>query len=337
MRKLLYGVLLLVALLVLVGFTLPSSHRVAVSTEIDAHAATVFAQINDFRRYTLWAPGLDIDPNARVLYSGNNAGVGAIMTWDGPLTGSGTQTIVESTPFEHVGILINGGEPGEATTRFNLAPGTGTTIVTWQFEVDYGMNIVGRYFAPMFGRIIARDNQLGLQQLKELAESLPTEDFSDLQVEPTIVEADEIAFIRTTSLPRPAEIADAMRAAYFDILTFIDELGLEEAGAPLSITRVYSGSSLVFDAAIPVRGVTESTPRDRGDVKLGSTYAGPVIRVRHQGSYRTLARTHRKIGAYLTAHGIERNGDAWEAYVSDPSLVREEELLTFVYYPVRID
>ena len=131
--------------------------------------------------------------------------------------------------------------------------------------------------------------------------------------------------------------SDAMRTAYFDVLTFIEEQGLEENGPPLSITRVYSGSSLIFDAAIPVRGVTESTPADRGNVKLGSTYAGPAVRVRHQGSYRTLARTHRKIAAYLTAHGLERNGDAWEAYVSDPSLVREEELLTFVYYPVRFD
>ncbi|MBT8087731.1 MAG: SRPBCC family protein [Gammaproteobacteria bacterium] len=337
MRKLAYSVLVLVALLVLIGFALPSSHRVAVSTEIDAHAATIFAQINDFRRYALWAPGLDGDPNARVLYSGSNTGVGAIMTWDGPLIGSGTQTIVDSQPFEYVGMLMNGGEPGEARARFDLTPGTGTTIVTWQLEVDYGLNIVGRYFAPMFGRVVARENQVGLEKLKELAESLPTADFSDLQIEQIMVEPEQIAFIRTTSLPQSAEIAGAMRAAYFNILTFMHEHGLEEAGPPLSITRMYSGSSLVFDAAIPVRGLTESTPRDGGDVQLGSTYEGSVIRVSHKGSYRLLARTHRKIAAYLTAHGLKRNGDAWEAYISDPSFVPEDELLTFVYYPIRIE
>ncbi|MBT8091857.1 MAG: SRPBCC family protein [Gammaproteobacteria bacterium] len=337
MRKLAYSVLVLVALLVLIGFALPSSHRVAVSTEIDAHAATIFAQINDFRRYALWAPGLDGDPNARVLYSGSNTGVGAIMTWDGPLIGSGTQTIVDSQPFEYVGMLMNGGEPGEARARFDLTPGTGTTIVTWQLEVDYGLNIVGRYFAPMFGRVMQRDNEAGLESLKELAEGLPGEDFSDLQIEHMIAEPQQIAFIRATSVPQSAAIADAMRTAYFNILTFIDQQGLEEAGPPLSITRAYSGSSLTFDAAIPVRGMSESTPGAGGEVSLGSTYEGPVIRVRHNGSYRTLARTHRKIAAYLTAHGIERNGDAWEAYISDPSLVPEEELLTFVYYPVRID
>ena len=32
--------------------------------------------------------------------------------------------------------------------------------------------------------------------------------------------------------------------------------------------------------------------------------------------------------------GIERAGDAWESYVSDPTKVPEAELLTYVYYPV---
>ena len=48
----------------------------------------------------------------------------------------------------------------------------------------------------------------------------------------------------------------------------------------------------------------------------------------------TLGATHRKIAAYLAALGIERAGDAWESYVSDPTKVPESELLTYVYYPI---
>ena len=110
---------------------------------------------------------------------------------------------------------------------------------------------------------------------------------------------------------------------------------LQEAGAPLSITRDFSGAQLVFDAAIPVRGVTGNTPRDGAGVKLGSTYAGPVIRVKHIGSYRRLTATHRKISAYLAALGIERNGAAWESYVSDSRRVPEDDMLTYVYYPIK--
>ena len=103
----------------------------------------------------------------------------------------------------------------------------------------------------------------------------------------------------------------------------------------MSIVRGFAGSQLRFDAAIPVRGVTDQPPRTGIAVRLGHTYAGPVVRVRHTGSYRQLGATHRKIAAYLAALGLERNGDAWETYISDPTRVTESELLTDIYYPVR--
>lgn len=337
MQKLLYGVGALLALLIIIGFALPRTHSIEVSEEIDAHPATVFALLNDFRRFALWSPLAATDPNVRILYSGNNRGVGSTMTWDGAVVGSGTQTITDSRPFEHVAIVMSPGEPGESRSWFDLVPGTGTTIVTWGFEADYGMNIVGRYFAAMLGSIVARDYQNGLLELKELAESLPSADFSDIEIEHLVVEAMEIAYLPASSRPEPAAISEAMGKAYFQILNFIDAQNLKDAGAPLSITRTFSGATLIFDAAIPVRRVSESTPRDGASVKLGLTYEGPVIRVKHMGPYRTLTATHRKISAYLAAHGIERNGDAWESYVSDPGDVPENELLTYVYYPIRLD
>ncbi len=126
-----------------------------------------------------------------------------------------------------------------------------------------------------------------------------------------------------------------MGEAYFRILNFIDAQGLKEAGAPMSITESFSGSALLFTAAIPVQGVGDATERESGGVRLGKSYAGPVIRVVHTGSYRSLGNTHRKISAYLAALGIERAGPAWETYISDPTKVAEAELLTYVFYPIR--
>jgi effector-binding domain-containing protein len=126
-----------------------------------------------------------------------------------------------------------------------------------------------------------------------------------------------------------------MGKAYFEILSFIDAQGLAEDGAPMSILRGFAGSQLLFDAAIPVRGISDATPRAGATVRLGLTYSGPAIRVRHTGSYRQLGASHRKIAAYLAALGLERNGDPWETYISDPSRVPEAQLLTDVYYPVR--
>lgn len=334
-QKLLYGVGALVTLLIVIGFALPGVHRTQVSTEIDAHPATVFALLNDFRRFALWAPLFGADPDIDVQYSGSRTGVGATMTWDGPIAGSGTQTIIESDPYARVGIVMSPGEPGAVRSWFNLAPGTGTTVVTWVYEADYGVNIVGRFFASMLGSVVARDYQNGLANLKELAESLPSADFGDLEIEHVVLESMEIAYVSTSSRPDSAAVSEAMDDAFFTILNFINAQKLDVAGAPLSIKQTFIGAELVFNTAIPIRGIAESTPRDGAIVKVGFTYEGPAIRVKHVGPYRTLPRTHRQISAYLAAHGIERNGAAWESYVSAPGEVPEQDLLTYVFYPVK--
>jgi effector-binding domain-containing protein len=333
-QKFFYAIVGFIALLVLVGLALPRHARVQVQTQIDSNPATVFALANDFHRYTVWSPWLDTDPNARVVYSGPVRGVGATMTWDGAIVGTGTQSITVSDPFVRIEMAINPGESGEARTWFDFVADNGMTSTTWTFETDYGYNVVGRYFALVLAGIIRRDYTKGLENLKNLAETLPRADFGDLEIEQITVEAADIAYLSATSIPEPAAMSEAMGDAYFEVLSFIDEHQLAEAGAPLSITRSFSGARLRFDAAIPVRGISESTPRDSAGVKIGKTYAGKVIRVRHVGSYQSLGATHLKIAAYLAALGIERAGDAWESYVSDPTKVPESELLTYVYYPI---
>jgi effector-binding domain-containing protein len=333
-QKTLYGIGALIVLLIIVGLALPRHARVEVTASIDANPATVFALINDFHRVSLWSSLTDSDPNARIVYSGPVRGIGATLTWDGAIVGSGTQVITQSRPFEHVSTSINPGGGGESRSWFDLTGGKGETSITWGFETDYGYNVVGRYVALMLDGVIRRDHEIALASLKDLAESLPSADFSDLEIEHIVVAATQIAYLPTTSVPEPAAISEAMGDAYFEILSFIDEHSLQEAGAPISITRSFSGSELMFDAAIPIRGLSDGTPRDGNVVKLGETYAGSVIRVKHIGPYRTLGATHLKIAAYLAALGIRRAGDAWESYVSDPTKVRESELLTYVYYPI---
>ena len=212
----------------------------------------------------------------------------------------------------------------------------GFTRVLWGFEHDYGLNVVGRYFGLMVTGLIRKDYEMHISGLRELAESLPRADFADIEIKQLAIEPADIAYVRTRSAPAAGATSQAMGAALFEVLRFIDENGLSEAGAPISIARAFSGAELRFDSAIPVRGVTDATPREDAGVQIGRTYGGAVIRVQHFGSYRTLSETHRKIAAYLAALGIERNGDSWESYVSDPTKTAEAKLLTYIYYPIRV-
>lgn len=335
MKKILAASAGFVLLLIVIGMFLPSRLQVERDILIDTHAATIFALLNDFRQVSKWSPVLESDPNAQIDISGPPRGVDASIYWNGHIIGRGRKTIIESVPYEKITTQFELGDQAPATATYTLSSEEEMTRVVWLHESDYGFNLVGRYFGMVQNPVIGREQEEGLRRLKELAENLPRADFSDIEIEQIVVEGSDIAYLRTTSIPEATAISAAMGDAYFNILSFIDDHGLDDAGAPLSITRTFSGSELVFDAAIPVRGLSSATPRTGEAVKIGRTYAGPVIRVKHTGSYRTLGRTHDKIAAYLAALGIERNGDAWESYISDPTRTDEADLLTYVYYPIR--
>jgi effector-binding domain-containing protein len=316
-----------------IGLVLPSRVHVQRSIDIDARRAMVFALLNDFRWVAEWSTRTEDDPNARIDFSGPQRGMDATCSWDGQIAGKGHERIVVSEPYAKVETVVTiGGR--ETHSVFMLADEGTNTRLDWTWERDFGFNLPGRYFALFMSRIVGRRMDTELGKLGALAESLPRADFADLQAEHFFEEEQEIAYRRTTSFPEATAISEAMGGAFFEILNFIDRNDLEEAGAPLSITRTFSGSELVFDAAIPVRNITDDTPAAENGVNLGATYEGPVIRVRHIGPYSTLGRTHDKIAAYLAAMRLTRNGDAWEAYVSDPTRTDASELLTYIYYPV---
>ncbi len=318
------------------GVFLPSSGLVERQIAVDAHRATVFALVNDFHQINKWSNQLAADPNVRIDISGPARGVGASMTWTGNIIGNGIQTITESNCPDTVTIAMRQEDIGDIDTSFQLTESDHGTTVIWRYENDFGLNIFGRYYGLLLDGIVGAEYEAGLENLKAMAESLPTSDFEDLDVEQILVAPTDIAYTETSSEPLAAAISEALGKAYFSVLGFMDQYGLQDAGAPISISRAFDGSELRFDAGIPVRGITDNTPSARDGVQLGRTYGGPVVRARHSGSYLTLGHTHNKIVAYLAALGIERNGDAWESYVSDPTRTDESDLVTYIFYPIEL-
>jgi effector-binding domain-containing protein len=332
--KILYAAGAVALLVVIVGLALPSTAHVSRETTIDAPAATVFALASDVRRMQEWSPWVDLPQNFSPTFRGPGRGPGASVHWKSPQTGSSRLTVVESAPFRSVVMEIERDGSAPYRSVLTLDGSDARTLVMWTFDSHAGLDLLERYLRPVLARRVGRIYEQGLLNLKSMAESLPRADFSDLEIEHMIIDAAPIAYVTASSMPSTTAVSEAMGAAFFDVLRFLDRHGLKEAGAPISISRSFSGSRLVFDAAIPVTGITNTTPQSSDGVSLGTSYGGPVIRVTHVGSYGELATTHEKIAAYLAAYGMQQNGQAWESYESDPARTPEAELRTYVWYPV---
>lgn len=139
-KKILIGLVVVIAIFLVVVATRPADFRVERSATIAAPAQALFEQVNDHRKFAVWNPFLKLDPNVKNTYSGPDSGVGAVCSWDGNKDiGAGSSTITESKPGELVRMRMDWKRPmtGVATVDFTFKPDGDKTVVTWAM---YGKN-----------------------------------------------------------------------------------------------------------------------------------------------------------------------------------------------------
>lgn len=143
------------------------------STEIAAPAATIHDLVSDYHRWVDWSPWEGIDPNLQRTYTGPDAGVGAKYAWVGnKKVGSGTMETTGDTPTR-IDIRLEFTAPWKAVnpTSFEFAEAAGKTIVTWTMTGQpEGLRGLLMRLMPM-DKIVGKDFEKGLAQLKALAEA----------------------------------------------------------------------------------------------------------------------------------------------------------------------
>lgn len=172
LKKILIGLLAVVAVLVLVSFLLPSSYHVARSTTMAAAPQAIFDEINGFRNWQSWSPWQKYDPSNVNTKSGADTGVGAVLGWKSDKLGNGAMTITESTPPSHVGIDIMFEGQGEGKVSYDISPTDNQqTAVTWSMDGDLGYNPIMRWMGfVMMDKWLGKDFESGLANLKDFME-----------------------------------------------------------------------------------------------------------------------------------------------------------------------
>jgi hypothetical protein len=175
-KKILIGLAVVLVVLVLVIALQPSHYRVERSAMMNAPAAVVFAQVNDFHKWNAWSPWAKIDPAMKQTFEGAPAGNGAVYAWAGNKdVGEGRMTITDSHPNDLIKIKLEFIKPFAATnaTDFTFKPQGDQTAVTWTMSGDN--NFIGKAFSLFMNmdKMIGSDFERGLAQMKSVAEAAP--------------------------------------------------------------------------------------------------------------------------------------------------------------------
>lgn len=335
-KKLIFGLLGLVVIIVVAGFALPKTAQLERSITIDAPKSVVFAVLNNFNWFNQWSPWYKLDPQAKIEISGKERGVGAKYRWqsDNQDVGTGSQKIVASVPYKSIETRLDFGPQGKADAFYKLTGNANSTTVTWGFDTDFGMNPIARYFGLLLETFLGPAYEEGLSNLKSLVEnSLPKQGFADLNVSFTERKPLMLAYVSGTTTRNSNDIGQALGAAYAKVGKFISDNELSVVDKPVAITEFWNNGGYGFKAGIPIN--RRGRARPAGDVMLGELYAGKVMKIEYTGAYSNLTSTYKQIDAYIKANKITTNGKSWERYVSDPADTPEAELITEIYFPIK--
>ena len=157
--------------------TQPSEYQISRSITINAKPDGIFPYINDAKKMNEWNPWMDIDPAAKVTFSGPEAGVGATTHWEGGKElGTGSATVVQSVENVSVTAQLEYVKPFAMTKtgELRLDPTQNGTVVTWSVKGHNGyLSKVMCVFMDM-DKMVGGTIEKGLQELKAMAESPPT-------------------------------------------------------------------------------------------------------------------------------------------------------------------
>lgn len=165
------GVVVAGAALLAFGFLLPSQFRVERSIVINAPADKVYSLLvapSEWKRWTVWNQR---DPAMKIDYGGPASGVGARWSWQSETEGSGAMEFTEAVPNQRIGYKLSFPEFGmQSAGVVTIAPaGTGVRV-SWTNEGEMGANPVNRWFGLLMDRVVGKDFDAGLANLKRLAE-----------------------------------------------------------------------------------------------------------------------------------------------------------------------
>ncbi len=147
----------------------PDMFSVTRTATINAPAAVIFPYVNNMHKWQEWSPWAKADPEAKMAFTGPDAGVGASFKWEGNKTGHGIMTVVESRPDEYVLYRLEFLKPFKATNAadFKLEPAGSQTKVTWTMSGTN--NLMGKFMGLFMNcdKMVGGQFEDGFGYLKE--------------------------------------------------------------------------------------------------------------------------------------------------------------------------
>jgi hypothetical protein len=171
LRKVFAVLLVLVILLVIVGYMLPSTVSVQRDRHFERSPEVLFEVVSDLRHFVQWSPWLDGAAPDTYRLEGPASGVGATLVWrEGADAGASRMWITAVEAPRRVDYALEFGD-NDAEGWFLIEPDGIGYRVLWGLSMQFGtFDLVGRYVGLMLPGLVGREYDNGLERLEDYLE-----------------------------------------------------------------------------------------------------------------------------------------------------------------------
>lgn len=331
LKKILIGLLVLIAVLLLISFLLPKELKVSVTEEIEAPAHVAYNILTDLTTQPEWNPWAQEDKTMKLEMGAISQGKGATYTWTSDNSGSGSQEIMDTKPNDEVKMNVKFDGRGEGIATYKLVPEGKKTLATWSYDSKTGvpMNLMNFFVKGMLESQFSR----GLKNVNEVAKSrFVGSTYNGYTVKEEIIPAK--AYI-TNRAEVPKENAYQFYTQNLTpLFKKIQETGLELDGKPGILFYNYDSKNAKVDmaAALPLK--EDVAIADDGST-ITSIQTGKALVVDYYGDYKNTDAAHVAIQKYMRDRNMLKRYPLFQEFVTDTSKETDSSKWhTRIVYPI---
>lgn len=173
LRTLFITVFVLLGIFLIGGLFLPKTHKIARTVEIKAPDSLVYQYVSNFHNFKNWNPWEKVDPSAQTSIMGTPEQPGYTYAWKGEKVGKGKLELIKSMPNQFIlqELTFYMPSPSVHHTNFYLESSEmNSTKISWIMEGKNNSFFERWLYALLMNRMIGKDYEVGLQNLKAILE-----------------------------------------------------------------------------------------------------------------------------------------------------------------------
>lgn len=314
----------------------PSEFSVTRTRTINAPAAVIYNNVNDYKNWASWSSWVEKDPDMKITLPELTKGEGSSYTWEDK-DGIGTMKTIETNQNKSITQVMQFSDFPSSDVSWKFNPNAnGSTDVTWNImgkNLPFGFKAFAAFMGGM-EKQIGPEYERSLEKLSEVV-LLDMKKYSIVVNKETTQHSGGF-YIYNTAATTFEAFKGKMASMLPEVIAYAQKNNITMSGAPYVLYHKWDkeNNTIMFSCCVP----TTAKATTEGDILTGQLPPFKAVKTTLNGDYSNLEKTWEKAMKAITESGLEQeeNGPTIEAYLNSPmNTPNPADLKTEIYIAVK--